>query len=99
MTNEMLLRTAIKEFTKAIELKPDFYEAYYKRGYAKYRLGEYDGAIADLTKTVEIKPDYFKAYYWRGKAKMKKGDIAKTKEEKRKWYNDALVDFDEAIEL
>ena len=40
---------AIADFTKAIELKPQYY-AYFNRGLSKEFLKDYNGAIADYTK-------------------------------------------------
>ena len=40
---------AIKNYTKAIELKPDYADAYYHRGGAFLRLGEREKAKSDLT--------------------------------------------------
>ncbi|MCY4605898.1 MAG: tetratricopeptide repeat protein [Gemmatimonadetes bacterium] len=69
---------AIENFTKAIELKPDYAEVYYDRGLAYHSLvyhsrayhskGEYDHAILDYTKAIELKPDYAEAYHARGSA-------------------------------
>ena len=42
------LELAIEDYTKAIELKPDYAEAYYYRGGAFLRLGEQERAEADL---------------------------------------------------
>lgn len=39
---------AIADYTKAIELKPDYADAYYSRGGAFLRLGEQEKAEADL---------------------------------------------------
>ena len=43
------LDKAIKDYTKAIELNPNFAEAYYYRGGAFLRLGEREKAKSDLT--------------------------------------------------
>ena len=42
------LDEAIENYTKAIELKPDYAEAYYYRGGAFLRLGEREKAKSDL---------------------------------------------------
>ena len=42
------LALAIKNYTKAIALKPDYAEAYYNRGGAFLRLGEREKAKSDL---------------------------------------------------
>ncbi len=45
---------AIEDYTKAIELKPDFAEAYYYRGGAFLRLGEQEKAKSDLATASSI---------------------------------------------
>lgn len=41
-------KLAVKNFTKAIQLKPDYADAYYNRGGAYLRLGEREKAKLDL---------------------------------------------------
>ena len=41
------IRESVFAFDQAIRLKPDYAEAYYNRGVAKSRLGEYEAALAD----------------------------------------------------
>ena len=79
---------AIKHYTKAIELKPDFPEAYYNRGATYYDKGDYNRAIEDYNKAIEIQPDDAQAYSNRGVTYYKKGD-----------YNRAIEDFNKAIEI
>ncbi len=79
---------AIADYTKAIELKPDFADAYYNRGLAKQakvyifggrvwtERGGLDGAIADYTKAIDLKPDFADAYYNRGLAEQASADVA-----------------------
>jgi tetratricopeptide (TPR) repeat protein len=56
---------AIADWTKAIELKPDYAEAYFQRGAGYVLKGLSDQAIVDYTKAIELKPDYAKAYFLR----------------------------------
>jgi tetratricopeptide (TPR) repeat protein len=74
------------DFTNAIELRPDYAEAYLARGISKglngdwdpkhlYHNGDFDGAIEDFTAAIRLRPDYAKAYYLRGDAREHKGDI------------------------
>ena len=79
---------AIVNFTKAIELKPDYAEAYYARGHVYGKQGEYDQAIANLTKAIELKPDYAQFYYFRGLTYSGQGE-----------HDQAIQDFTKAIEL
>lgn len=51
-------RGAVADYTKAIELKPDFAEAYNDRGVAKDDLMDYQGAVADYTTAIKLKPEY-----------------------------------------
>lgn len=79
---------AINDFTKAIELKNDYYEAYNNRGNAKAELGNHKAAIDDFNKAIKIKNNYAEAYYNRGFSK-----------ELLKDFEGAILDFNKAIEL
>jgi tetratricopeptide (TPR) repeat protein len=49
---------AIKDYSKAIELKPDYAVAYNNRGNAYKNKGDIDLAIADYRKALQINPNY-----------------------------------------
>ena len=61
-------------------------ETYFLWGNAKYKLGDYVGAIADYTVTIRLKPDDAEAYQARGLAKAYLGQ-----------YVAAIADYDIAI--
>ncbi len=63
-------------------------ETHLKRGYAKYRLDQYQDAIVDYDTAIGLKPDFANAYYFRGAAKRLLGE-----------YRDAIDDYDTAIDL
>ncbi len=46
--------SALSAFTTAIEIKPDFGEAYYNRGYVYLKLGNKENGISDLSKAGEL---------------------------------------------
>lgn len=48
----------IREFTNAIEIKRDYYEAYTNRGICYEKLKDFKKAEADYRKALQIKPDY-----------------------------------------
>ena len=79
---------AIADYTKAIEINPNYTDAYINRGNAKRNLEDNYGAIADYTKAIEINPNDADAYYNRGIAK----------EELKDSYG-AIADYTKAIEI
>ena len=79
---------AIKDYTEAIQLDPDYSEAYYNRGNAYFGKGEHDKAIKDYTEAIRLDPDYSEAYLDRGIAYRKKSK-----------YDKVIEDYTEAIRL
>ena len=79
---------AVEDFTKAIELKPDYALAYNNRGAVYRSKGEYDKAIEDCNKAIQLKSDYAEPYSNRGAAYRNKAD-----------YERAIKDYDRAIKL
>ena len=53
---------AIEDYTKVIEIVPDFADAYNERGIVYRHMKEYDKAIEDYNKAVEINPNHVVAY-------------------------------------
>ena len=81
-------KKSVEYYTKAIELKTDFLEAYNNRGNAHCEIDEPALAIEDFNEAVALKPDYAEAYNNRGTAYKNKGD-----------YNCAIKDYNTAIQL
>lgn len=79
---------AIQYYTRALELKPNFFEAYENCGESYDALGNFKEAIENYTKAIELKPEDGKTYYNRGVLRNKSGD-----------FKNAVQDFDEAIRL
>lgn len=73
---------AVSEFNKAIELAPDWSEAYYQLGVLQDKLGKYDDACKNLKRCLELAPNadnyakvqelYYKVEYKRDKGNKKK---------------------------
>jgi len=82
------LDRAIADYSKAIQIRPDYDIAYYNRGNAHRGKGDFDRAIADYSEAIQIKPDHDLAYYNRGLAYDANGD-----------FDRAIADFDKAIEI
>ena len=59
---------AIKHYRMAIEIKPDFAEAYLNMGIAYRKTGDYKKAIECYEKLIELNTNLFSAYYYMGVA-------------------------------
>ena len=88
LTEEGNYEQAISEFDKAIELDPDYAEAYSNRGIAYGSQGDFDSAMTDFNKAIELDPESAEAYSNRGIAYGGQGD-----------FDSAMTDFNKAIEL
>ncbi|HJD59513.1 MAG TPA: tetratricopeptide repeat protein [Rickettsia endosymbiont of Omalisus fontisbellaquei] len=57
---------ALEAFSKAIELKPDYVEAYYMVGKNIKTRGKYEEAIKFFDKVIELEPSFLQAYLDKG---------------------------------
>lgn len=57
---------AIANYDKALELNPDYYQAWYNHGYILDEVGRQEEAIASYDKSIESKPDFQEAWHNRG---------------------------------
>ena len=73
---------------EAIQLDPNFAEAYAYRGLAHYHQGDYDAAAEDYDKAVALWPNLTEAYYFRA---LLHGQL--------KEHRQAIADYTKAIEL
>ena len=78
------LDNALVDFGKAIELKPDSFEAYLERGMVHLNKKAFELAVTDLSKAVDLNPKSAMAWANRGDAYEKKGDSAKAKADYQK---------------
>ena len=62
--------------------------AFYNRGFAKYNLKDFRGAILDFDKAIELKPTYFEAFIARGQSYSMQDN-----------HKVAMNDYNEAIRL
>jgi tetratricopeptide (TPR) repeat protein len=79
---------AIADYNKAIELNPNYAEAYSDRGVTYYYKNDSDQALADYNKAIELKPDFAIPYNNRGFFYYNKGEFER-----------AIADFDKSIQL
>lgn len=64
--NEGRFEEAIANYDKALELNPDYYQAWYNHGYILDEVGRQEEAIASYDKSIESKPDFQEAWHNRG---------------------------------
>ena len=64
---------AITAYNEAIQLQPDFANAYVNRGLAKEKLGQHESAITDYSSAIKIDPTLAGAYNNRGSVQRRLG--------------------------
>lgn len=74
------IEKSIEYFTKALELRPDFYEAHYNLAQILMSLNRYDEAIKSLEVITKLKPNDTENLYNLGKLYYKKGYLSKSHE-------------------
>ncbi len=79
---------AIASYDRALEIQPDFHQAWYGRGFALDDLGRLEEAIASYDRALEIKPDKHQAWSKRGNAL---DDLGRLEE--------AIASYDQAIKI
>ena len=77
---------ALESYNKAIELRPDFAQAYYVRGKLKRSEKDYNAAVADFSLAITYKPGFAEAHNYRGQLHYKLGN-----------YTGALADLNQAV--
>ena len=53
----------INDYTKALQLQPDWAMIYYNRGNIKTRAKDFKGALHDYERAIKLEPDFAEAYY------------------------------------
>ena len=76
------------DFSKTIELKPDFPEAYFHRARIWVDNKDYKSALADLDDYIELAPEDAVGYYERGRVKMFENNL-----------KDACTDFTTSYQM
>jgi tetratricopeptide (TPR) repeat protein len=82
------MEDAVLDYTRALELKPDYIDAYMARGFTYYEMERYPEALADFAKLKEIRPSLPTVYMFSGLTYRLLGD-----------FENALVDLNKATEL
>ncbi|WP_293145067.1 MULTISPECIES: serine protease [unclassified Microcoleus] len=79
---------AVAAYSQAIQLNPNYAEAYYNRAGARYELGDNQGSIEDISQFIRINPNYTQGYNNRGFVRLALGD-----------NQGAIADFNEVLRI
>jgi tetratricopeptide (TPR) repeat protein len=88
---------ALSDFNKAIELNPNFIDAYYNRGKYYGRSGDSISAISDFELLIKIDPSNYEYYYYLALSAGQQW--IKTNETQEDYYNLALQNLNKCIEI
>ena len=76
-SNQGNFTQAMFDYNKAIEIDPQFTEAYINRGNIYFQAGKFDLAFSEYNKVIEVDPNNPDAYYNRGNIYYQQGNSAK----------------------
>ena len=79
---------ALADYDMAIQLNPNYTQAYFNRGIVTIDMEQYTDALASFDKVIALDPNYPDAYINRGNVKNVLGQ-----------FEDALADYNRAIQL
>jgi tetratricopeptide (TPR) repeat protein len=77
--NNDQLDAALADCNDALDARPDEAAYFYYRGFVRYRMNDFSGAIKDLDQAAAKEANYESALYLRGLAKAKAGDVSGSK--------------------
>ena len=66
---------SILDFTLAININPNYLDAYYNRGCCYFYIQDYQAAVNDFSFSIQINPQYIQAYSARANACIALGEI------------------------
>ena len=68
---------SIQDFTQAININPNYLDAYYNRGCCYFYIKDYPAAVNDFSSAIKINPQYIQAYSARANSYIALGEIIK----------------------
>ena len=68
---------AMRHFDRAVQIWPEYAEAYLNRAVAEHTISQRVAALADLDKALDLDPNLTRAYNERGQIYLENGDVQK----------------------
>ena len=92
---------AVEDFTRIIELRPDFAEGWNKRATAYYLMGDYEQSLKDCDEVVKRNPHHFGALSGYGLIYVQRGELERALEyfERALEVNPNMPGVEQSIEL
>lgn len=87
LTDEQRYDDAIRQYTRAIEVMPAFFEALDNRAFVKMDQARWEDAIADFKLSLEIEPNALRSTFSIGECYLKMKDFARAKD----YFEQSLV--------
>lgn len=78
---------AIEDYSRVIQIQPDFLDSYVARGYSYAKKGDLERAIEDYSLALRVDPDQFEARFNRALAYEQQGDLKRAVEDYQKAYD------------
>lgn len=66
---------ALKDYTLALAIQPEYAEAFFEKAYSNYKMGNFQAAIQQYTQAIDIQEDYPQAYLNRGSVRLELEDV------------------------
>jgi tetratricopeptide (TPR) repeat protein len=98
-TDKNAINCKINFMTIAIEIYPDYADAFDMRAYWNKKLEKFDEAAGDYARVIELQPKKYEPYFFRAEIARTRAEKPVDSSQKKVFYDQALSDYSKVIEL